>query len=377
MLARLKQMLIKELIQVFRDKRTRFVLFGPPIIQMLIFGYAATFEIHHVPTAVLDQDHSQESRELVSRFKSSPYFRVDREVSDARELGDLIERGEVTVALQMNAGFAQSLRKGETTPVQVIVDATNSNTALISAGYVNQIALGFAREYQRDRIYRLSPTLVERSPNVQLEQRPWYNPDLRSRWFFVPGIVGSLTLVLVTTLTAFAVVREREIGTLEQIMVTPIRPVEFILGKTLPFFLIGLFDVTLIATVGTFWFEVPFRGNVLVLALGAVLFLLCMLGVGLLISTVSATQQQAMVTSFFFIMPAITFSGFGFPISTMPQWLQYMTYVDPLRYFLVVLRGTYLKGIGLDILWPQMAAMAVLGTVLLTTAVMRFHKALD
>jgi len=377
MLARLKQMLIKEFIQVFRDKRTRFVLIGPPIIQMLVFGYAATFEIHHVPTVVLDLDHSQESRDLISRFTSSPYFDVQRQLTDYRQVGDLIDRGQATVALQINPGFAQNLRKGQTAPLQVIVDATNSNTALIASGYINQIALGFAQEYQQDRIRRIFPQMIERVPQVRLEPRPWYNPDLRSRWFFVPGIIGSLTLVLVVTLTAFAVVREREIGTLEQIMVTPIRPAEFILGKTLPFFLIGLFDVSLIGTVGTLWFQVPFRGQILVLLAGAVLFLLCMLGVGLLISTVSATQQQAMVTSFFFIMPAITFSGFGFPINTMPQWLQYFTYLSPLRYFLVVLRGTFLKGVGLSILWPQMAAMAVLGGGLLTTAVLRFHKALD
>ena len=377
MLERLKQMLIKEFIQVFRDKRTRFLLFGPPIIQMLIFGYAATFEIYHVPTVVLDLDHSQESRELLSRFSFSPYFDVQRQLTDSRQIGDLIDRGEATVGLEINAGFAQNLRKGQTAPLQVIVDATNSNTALIASGYVTQIALGFAQSYQRDRIYRIAPQMVDKMPSVQLEQRPWYNPDLRSRWFFVPGIIGSLTLVLVVTLTAFAVVREREIGTLEQIMVTPIRPAEFILGKTLPFFLIGLFDVSLIAVVGTLWFQVPFRGNILVLFAGAVLFLLCMLGVGLLISTVSSTQQQAMVTSFFFIMPAITFSGFGFPISTMPQWLQYCTYLSPLRYFLVVLRGTYLKGVGMEILWPQMLAMAVLGISLLMVAVLRFHKALD
>jgi len=377
MLARLKQMLIKEFIQVFRDKRTRFVLFGPPIIQMLIFGYAATFEIHHVPTVVLDLDHSQESRDLISRFTSSPYFDVQRQLTDYRQIGDLIDRGEATVGLEINAGFAQNLRKGQTAPLQVIVDATNSNTALIASGYISQIALAFAQDYQQDRISRISPEIIEKIPSVQLEPRPWYNPDLRSRWFFVPGIIGSLTLVLVVTLTAFAVVREREIGTLEQIMVTPIRPAEFILGKTLPFFLIGLFDVSLIATVGTLWFQVPFRGQILVLFAGAILFLLCMLGVGLLISTVSSTQQQAMVTAFFFIMPAITFSGFGFPISTMPQWLQYLTYLSPLRYFLIVLRGTYLKGVGMAILWPQMLAMAALGISLLTVAVLRFHKALD
>jgi drug efflux transport system permease protein len=377
MLARLKRMLIKEFIQVFRDKRARFLLFVTPIIQMLIFGYAATFEVHHVATVVLDLDHSQESRDVISRFTSSPYFDLQHQLTDSRQIEDLIDRGKATVALQINPGFAENLRKGQTAPLQVIVDATNSNTALIASGYINQIALGFAKDYQQDRINRISPQLTERMPSAQLEQRPWYNPDLRSRWFFVPGIVGSLTLVLVVNLTAFAVVREREIGTLEQIMVTPIRPGEFILGKTLPFFLIGLFDVSLIAVVGTLWFQVPFRGHVSVLFTGAILFLLCMLGVGLLISTVSATQQQAMVTAFFFLMPATTFSGFAFPISTMPQWLQYLTYANPLRYFLIVLRGSYLKGVGMDILWPQMLAMAGLGVGLLATAVLRFRKAID
>jgi len=377
MFGRLKQMLIKEFIQVFRDKRTRFILIGPPIIQMMVFGYAANYEIRHVPTVVLDLDHSQESRELVSRFTSNLYFDVQRQLTDSRQLGDLIERGDATVGLEIDAGFAQKLRSGQTAPLQVIVDATNSNTALIASGYISQIAQGFAAQYQRDRINRIAPQLIEVMPQVELAPRPWYNPDLSSRWFFVPGIIGSLTLVLVITLTAFAVVREREIGTLEQMMVTPIRPAEFILGKTLPFFLIGIFDVTLIAVVGSLWFQVPFRGHVSVLALGAVLFILCMLGVGLLISTISATQQQAMVTSFFFIMPAITFSGFGFPISTMPHWMQLFSYVIPLRYFLIVIRGTYLKGVGMDILWPQMAAMAGLGVALLTVSILRFHKALD
>jgi len=377
MFGRLKQMLIKEFIQVFRDKRTRFILIGPPILQMLIFGYAATYEIRHVPTVVLDLDHSQESRDLVSLFSSSPYFDVQRQLTTSRELGDLIDQGKATVGLEIDAGFARKLRGGQTAPLQVIVDSTNSNTALIASGYISQIALGYAQTAQRDRIMRIAPQLLEAAPSVELQPRPWYNPGLKSRWFFVPGVIGSLTLVLVVTLTAFAVVREREIGTLEQIMVTPIRPAEFILGKTLPFFLIGLFDVSLIAVVGTFWFQVPFRGHVSVLLAGSILFIVSMLGVGLLISTVSSTQQQAMVTAFFFIMPAIAFSGFGFPISTMPQWMQTLTYLVPLRYFLIVLRGTYLKGVGMEILWPQMAAMAGLGVALLTTAILRFHKALD
>jgi ABC-2 type transport system permease protein len=377
MFARLKQMLIKEFIQVFRDKRTRIILIVPPIVQMLIFGYAATYEIRHVPTVVLDLDHSEESRELISRFTSSPYFTVEHQLTASNQIRELIDSGDATVGLEIDAGFAEKLRSGQTAPLEVIVDATNSNTALIASAYVTQIALGFARDAQQDHINRIAPQLVAQMPSVELEQRPWYNPNLSSRWFFVPGVIGSLMLVLVIMLTALAVVREREIGTLEQMMVTPIRPAEFILGKTLPFFLIGLFDVSLIAAVGTFWFQVPFRGHLSVLFLGAVLFLLCMLGAGLLISTVSSTQQQAMVTAFFFIMPAIVFSGFGFPIATMPQWLQYCTYLSPLRYFLIVLRGTYLKGVGMNILWPQMAAMAGLGVSLLAIAILRFHKALD
>jgi ABC-2 type transport system permease protein len=344
---------------------------------MLIFGYAATYEIRHVPTVVLDLDHSQESRDLLSLFSSSRYFDVERQLTASRQLGELIDQGKATVGLEIDAGFARKLRSGQTAPLQVVVDSTNSNTALIASGYIQQIALGYAQTVQQDRIRRIAPQLVEAVPSVQLEARPWYNPGLRSRWFFVPGVIGSLTLVLVVTLTAFAVVREREIGTLEQIMVTPIRPAEFILGKTLPFFLIGLFDVSLIAVVGTLWFQIPFRGHISVLFAGSILFIISMLGVGLLISTISSTQQQAMVTAFFFIMPAIAFSGFGFPISTMPQWMQTLTYLVPLRYFLIVLRSTYLKGAGMQILWPQMAAMAGLGVGLLTIAILRFHKALD
>lgn len=374
---RLLQMLIKEFIQVFRDKRSRFVLFVPPIIQMLVFGYAATYEIRHVPIAVLDLDNSRVSRELVSRFESSPYFRVDRKLEDAREITRLIDRSEVTLAVQIHPGFAQKLGKGETAPVQVIVDGTNSNTALIALGYVNQIAANFAEDYQRERVQRLAPFTSANIPRVELERRPWFNPDLKSRWFFVPGVIGSLTLVMVVMLTAFAIVREREIGTLEQVMVTPIRRSEFILGKTAPFFLIGILDVALIATVGTLWFEIPFRGSILVLLAGTVLFLFCMLGVGLFISTVSATQQQAMVAAFFFNMPAITFSGFSYPISAMPEWLQWLSYADPLRYFLVVLRGVYLKGVGMNVLWQEMLAMAAIATVMLTVSLLRFRKSID
>jgi ABC-2 type transport system permease protein len=261
--------------------------------------------------------------------------------------------------------------------MQVIVDSSNSNTALIGLGYVNDVTSAFAGEYQIELIQRTSPLSIAQMPKIVLDKRPWYNTGMSSQWFFVPGVIGNLILVIVVTLTAFAVVREREIGTLEQIMVTPIRRVEFILGKTIPFFLIGLFDAALISAVGTLWFHVPLRGSIAVLALGTVLFLLCVLGIGLFISTVSNTQQQAMVTSFFFIMPSIIFSGFGSPISSMPEFMQYLTYINPLRYFQTVLRSVYLKGVGLDVLWPQMFAMAAIGIFMLTVSVLRFHKSLE
>ena len=377
MLRRLQGMLVKEFIQVFRDTRTRTLLFVPPIVQMLIFGYAATLEVRHIPIAVLDYDNSQVSRELLSRFTASPYFDVRTYLSDRREIGNLIDRGGVTVALQINGGFAQDLGKGQTARLQVIVDSSNSNTALIAVGYINQIAARFAQELQRTQLLRTAPFAPSRIPSIVLERRPLFNVNFDSQWFFVPGVISNLILVMVVSLTAFAVVREREIGTLEQIMVTPIGRLEFILGKTVPFFLIGLFDTTLVSLVGTFWFGVPFRGSIGVLTIGSILFILCMLGIGLFISTISMTQQQAMVSGFFFNMPAITFSGFGTPISSMPEWLQALTYLNPLRHFLEVLRGVYLKGVGLDVLWPQMAAMSLLAFVMLAISVARFQKSLD
>jgi ABC-2 type transport system permease protein len=281
------------------------------------------------------------------------------------------------LVLQIRPGFAELLRKGQTAPVQAVLDGTDSNTALIAVGYVNQIANRFARDYQLQLAERLRPALATLAPSIELQERPWYNANLESRWFFVPGVIGTLVLVTVMNLTAFAVVREREIGTLEQWMVTPISPTELIVGKTLPFLVVGLATVIGVGILGSWWFEVPFRGNIFVLLLGATLFLSSALGVGLLISTVCETQQQSFAISFFYISPAITLSGFGYPIASMPTALQWLTYLDPLRFFLVVLRGTFIKGVGLEVLWPQMVAMALLGAGTLTLATLRFHKTLD
>jgi ABC-2 type transport system permease protein len=377
MFDRIWRMIVKEFIQLRRDKYARFRLIVPPLVQMLIYGYAATFEVNRVQIAVIDFDHSQESRDLMSRFTFTGRFEVAKILTNEGELKTLIGRSDIPMALEIEPGFAELLRKGQTAHLQVIVDGTNSNTALLAVGYVNQIADQFAQDYARNRLYRLMPAMAATVPQITLEERPWYNPDLNSQWFFVPGVIGSITLVLVVNLTAFAIVREREIGTLEQVMVTPIRPFELILGKTIPFFLVGLADVALVAIVGTLWFQVPFRGNVLVLLLGVVLFLLSTLGVGLLISTLSSTQQQAFASAFFFVNPAFTLSGFAFPITSMPKAMQMITYVDPLRYFLVILRGTFLKGVGLAVLLPQMLALGGLTTILLAISVSRFRKSID
>jgi ABC-2 type transport system permease protein len=374
---RIKRMVVKEFIQTLRDPRTRFVMIGTPIIQMLVFGYAATLEVKHVSMAVLDRDNTKDSRALIQRFTASPYFDLKHTATQTDQLRDWIDRGDVLLAIEIDRGFSQSLQGGQTAPVQVIVDSSNSNTALVSLGYLNQIGAQFSQDYQTDRLNRGAPQFAGVVPGVDLEERPWFNESFESRWFFVPGVIGNLLLILVMTLTAFAIVREREIGTLEQIMVTPIKRWEFIFGKTLPFFLVGMFDATLISLVGTFWFGVPFRGSVLVLGVAALLFVLSGLGAGLLLSTISATQQQAMIASFFFIMPATTLSGFGTPISSMPPFFQKLTYLDPLRYFMIVVRSVYLKGVGFSVLWPQLVAMGIFSTVLLTVSVLRFHKSLD
>ncbi|HTV29021.1 MAG TPA: ABC transporter permease [Xanthobacteraceae bacterium] len=376
MFARIIPIVIKEFIELKRDKWARFRLIVPTLVQMLLFGYAATYEVYHVSTVVLDLDHSQESRELVSRFTFSNRFDVTVARSQ-REVTKAIDNSDAAVAIVIHAGFAELLRKGQSAPLQVVVDGTNSNTALIALGYVNTIAAGFSQEYARDLAERTLGAQGMRQVHVTLEQRPWFNEDLNGQWFFVPGLIGTLTLVIIVNLTAFAIVREREVGTLEQLMVSPMRPAELILGKTVPFFVIGLGEVALIVTVAVLWFQVPFVGNPLLLLLGSSLFLLSTLALGLLISTLCRTQQQAFSMNFFVLNPFFILSGFSFPISSMPHVLQWLTYINPLRYYLVVIRGTFLKGVGLNVLWPELAAMATIALALLGTSILRFRKSLE
>lgn len=375
--ARIRHMLKKEFIQTLRDRHTAFLLIGPPLIQMVIFGYAATMEIRHVSMAVLDLDNTQESRELISHFAASHYFEIQKYAAIRDDLREDVDRGDSILAIEIDAGFARCLRNGQGASVQVIVDSSNSNTALVALGYLNQIGARFTQDYETDQLQRISPAAVAFVPQVNVESRPWFNENLESQWYFVPGVIGNLMLIMIMNLTAFAIVREREIGTLEQVMVTPIRRWEFILGKTLPFFLIGCFDAALLSLIGTFWFGVPFRGHILPLAAGVTAFLLAALGLGLFISTIARTQQQSMITAFFFIIPMVTISGFGTPISSMPAFFQQLSYLNPLRHVIFVLRSVYLKGVGLQVLWPEITFMTAFSLALLAISILRFHKSLD
>lgn len=374
-LGRIRRVFVKELIQALRDKRMRMTLIIPPIIQLIIFGYAANLDVKHIRTAVRDLDQSVDSRDVISRFRQSKYFDILFYPQRQQDTERLILNGDVVLSLEIPPDFSRKLKKGDTATVQILVDGTESNAAMIALGYVSKILGDYSTSIMIHRLNREGRIGFEEA-GVELEHRIWFNPNLESRLFYVPGVIASIAFLIPVILTAMAIVREKEIGTLEQIMVTPIRSWELMVGKTLPFALIGLLDVVMIALIGVFWFEIPLRGSPLVLLCGAVLFLVSSVAIGLFISTISSTQQQAEISTFFFTMPAFVLSGFAFPIDNMPGWIQPLTYAIPLRYFLVIIRGVFLKGVGLDILWPQMAALAGLGGAMILLSSLRFRKRL-
>jgi ABC-2 type transport system permease protein len=375
MIERIRHMLVKEFIQIFRDARMKGVIFLMPIIQVLVFGYAVTTDVRNVPTVLRDMDGTRSSRELAARFLDSGYFRLVEHAADDRHAIELMDRGKAAVILTIPSGFEADLLAGRTSDVQVIADGSDSNTAGIVMDYSSRIVSTFSEDVLAKR-HSLVAGGGRPLPRIEPETRAWFNENLESRNFYVPGVIAIIVMLVTLMLTSMAVVREKEIGTMEQIMVTPISPSEFILGKTVPFAVIGLADVVLITAVGAFWFDVPIRGSLGLLFAATMLYLMTTLGVGLLISTVSRTQQEAMMSAFFFYFPAVLLSGFMFPIANMPQPIQWLTWINPLRYFLVVLRGVFLKGVGPEILWPHMTALAVLGVVTLWFASRRFRKTL-
>lgn len=363
----------------------RAVLFGPPMLQLIIFGYAVNLDVEHSQIAWMDQDRTPESRELLAAFAGSNRFHVVATPTSENEVQELLDGSQVQTVVRVLPGFGRDVQRGDTASVQVLVDGSNSNTASIIASYAGQVVASFGNRVMRDQ---QDARLVGQTaaaggpvntdlPVLQARPRVWFNPDLLSRAYFVPGVVVNIISLITLMLTALAIVREREIGTMEQLMVTPIRPIELIVGKTLPFAIVGLLDLVLITAAALLVFDIPLRGNPLLLLLASILFLLTTLGAGLFISTISQTQQQAMMASFFFFMPTFMLSGFSFPIRNMPAPVQYLTYLNPVRYFLEITRGVFLKGTGLDALWPQMLALLVFGITILTVSALRFHKRLD
>jgi ABC-2 type transport system permease protein len=375
MFERLRQMLIKEFIQVFRDPRMRFLVFAIPCIEVLVIGYAVNMDVRNIRTGVYDLDASPASRDLVARFAGSGCFQVTEQIGDDRHMRDLLDRGAVQIVLRIDHGFQGDLRGGRTAAVQIILDGSDSNTAGIALGYAGRITAQFSQQVLVDRFTRARG--AELLPaGLDLRSRAWFNENLESRNYMVPGVIVIVVSLMGLLLTSMAVVREKEIGTIEQILVTPITPLEFILGKTLPVAVIAFVDVTLITLIGAFWFEVPIRGSVPLLYLATALYLLTTLGVGLFISTISQTQQQAMMGTFFFLFPAMLLSGFSFPIANMPVPVQWLTLANPLAYFLILVRSIFLQGVGPELLWREMLVLGIMGVVTLALAVRRFHKTL-
>jgi ABC-2 type transport system permease protein len=377
---RLGHLIRKELLQLRRDRRMLFALIFAPIFQLFIFGYAVTLDIKHIRMVVCDLARTADSRELVNSFARSGYFDLAAWVDSPSQMGRPIESGRALIGLYVPHDFSKRLARDETAQIQVILDGTDMNSAGVAGGYTAALIAQYSGRRQSASPTGGGPAAAGMGmPVLQgIENRPriLYNPELRSVNYMVPGVICMILGTVMTAMTAMAIVREREAGTLEQLIVTPIRPWELMLGKTLPFAAIGLLDVVVIIIVARAWFQVPMAGSGPLLLVLAIAFLLTTLGLGLFISTVSRTQQQAMLTAFFVLMPSVILSGFMFPIENMPRAVQWITYAIPLRYFVEIVRGIFLRGAGISVLWPQAAALVGLGGTIFALSALRFQKRL-
>jgi ABC-2 type transport system permease protein len=380
-LARVGVLLWKELIELRRDPRLFGIVIIAPLMQLFLLAYAATTDVRNVPLLVADADRSAASRELVRRFSGSPTFTIVAVVGGIDEIDSYLERGEAWIAMAIPPGYGRAIAAGRPQQVQLVADGTDSNSAGLSLGYARTLIAEYAQELAAERMALTPATPGDegvppvRGGGLEPRVRAWFNPRLESRDFMIPGIVALLLLVVTTNLSSMGIVRERELGTLEQLNVTPLGRTELVIGKLLPYGLVGLVDVFLVLAVALFWFDVPMRGSIWLLLALTLVYLLTTLGLGLFVSTVSSTQQQAMMTTtFFFLIPMIYLSGFVFPIENMPEPIQPITYLIPLRYFLVILRSIFLKGVGLETLWPETLALAAWGIGILALAVARLSK---
>jgi ABC-2 type transport system permease protein len=370
---RLAHLARKELRQTLRDPRALRVIFLAPILQLIVFGYAVTTDVKNAATILYDRDHTTLSRQLAQELTATGYFRIAETARRAGDLADALDHGRAIVALEIPRGFQSELASGERATVQLLLDGTSSNTATVAQAYASQIILRFGQEHSAT-VAQTAKLPGGRVPGVDLRVRAWYNPNLESRVYNVPGVVGNLMMLMSLLLTTLAVVRERELGTLEQLMVSPLTPAEMIVGKTLPVVGIAMVDLGIITVVATLWFHIPLRGSLALLCLVSLVYVVCGLGIGLLISTISSTTQEAFMTMFMFFLPAMILSGFFFPIENMPVGFQYLSLIDPVRYYVEAVRAIFLKGAGIGALWPEIVALAVMGGLILWFASTRFRK---
>ncbi|HNX53280.1 MAG TPA: ABC transporter permease [Pontiellaceae bacterium] len=362
----LKALVMKELLALLKDKKSRLVLIAPPLIQLFVFGYAATFDLNHIRYAVLNEDRGAASRELLARFEGSGTFERVAQLDGDAQIEPVIDNKRALLVVRFPSDFSRNLAQGRPADVQINVDGRNSNSAMLALNYVQSIVSSFNAVWMKEH--------GGRAPPANLVVRPWYNPNLVSRWFIVPGIIGLLTLLVTLLITALSVAREREEGTFDQLLVTPLRPFEILLGKAIPGVLLGLAEASAILLIIVFWFKIPLLGSLAALYLGLLLFLLSSIGVGLMISSLTVTQQQGLLGAFLFLVPSIILSGFSTPIANMPLYLQKLTLINPLRYFIVILRSVFLEGATVPLLWPQYWPMALIGCICLFMAAILFRR---
>jgi len=351
---------LKEFLALLRDKTSRFVLIGPPIAQLLVFGYAATYDLNDISIAIYNEDRGISSRELVSHITGSPNINLLYTIEKESDISALIDNRDVLLVVHIDSEFSAQIAKGKSASIQLLLDGRNSNTALIAQNYMSEIILQINQQWSSKKQSQGPPAIIE--------ARAWYNENLHSQWFIVTGIIGLLTLVVTLIVTALSVAREREQGTFDQLLVTPIHPLFILIGKAVPGLIIGLLEGVVIITLATIWFDIPLRGSLIALYLGLFLFLLSAVGIGLMISAICVTQQQAILGAFIFLVPAVILSGFATPISNMPDAVQYLTWLDPLRYFLIIIRSVFMEGAGLELLWPQYWPMLIIASLSLAMA---------
>lgn len=368
--------IIKEFLQLKRDPRLFGIIFIAPIIQLVLLGYAANLDITNINTVIYDQDKTVASRNFIEKFQSSGYFLINKYANNYEQIIDQINKGNALWALVIPKDFEKKLARREQVNVQVLFDGSDGNKAGIAFGYVTNLVSSYSKNILMD-IRNKSGLKISLSGIIIPELRVWYNPDLKTRFFMLPGIMGLILTIITTTLMAMGIVKEREIGTLEQIIVTPIKPYHLIIGKTIPFVIVGFMDVLLVTGVMVFWFGIPIRGDFFYLMFASFIYVLSSLGLGLFISTISKTQQQAFMVSMFGILLPMNFlSGFAFPIENMPGWIQPITYLIPLRYYITILRGVILKSDGLFNLIPETLILLGIGILILILSSLRFRKRL-